>query len=187
MHDGEILVWDLSPASWSAGKPVGKLGRKEFDALWSDLAGDARKAHRALHALPAAPEQAVPFLGERLRPAVAVDAKRIEKLLADLDSKQFAAREVAARELAELRERIEPALQRALQGKPTLEASRRLRAILAEPLVPPTETRRTLRAIAALERIGTAEARRLLEKLGGGVDGRETREAKAALERLSRR
>ena len=115
-----------------------------------------------------------------------VDAKRVEKLLADLDNRKFATRETAAGELAGLRERIEPMLRQALRGHSSAESRRHLRAILARPLVPPVETRRTLRAIAALERIGTSEARRLLEKLGGGVSARETREAKAALERLSR-
>jgi WD40 repeat protein len=188
MEEGDILVWDLAPASWSAGKPVRHLRREELDALWSDLDGKAREAHHALHTLATAPAQALPLLRDRLRPATAVDAKRVEILLADLDNNNFAAREAAGRELAGLRERIEPALRRALRGKPSLEARSRLRAMLAGPrLLPLAETRRALRAIAALERIGTPEARRLLERLAGGADARETREAKAALQRLNRR
>ncbi len=47
---------------------------------------------------------------------------------------------------------------------------------------------RTLRALEVLEMIGSAEARKVLEALAAGAPGCElTAEAKAALERLSRR
>jgi WD40 repeat protein len=184
LEEGDVLVWDLAPASWPAGKPVRDLGRRKLDALWSDLAGKARKAQRAVKTLAAAPEQAVPFLGGRLKPA-AVDVKRVRKLLADLDHERLATREAATRELADLRDRIEPLLRRRLQGKPSPIARLRLRTILAGPALLPAETRRTVRAIAVLERIGTPAARRLLEKLVSGADARPTRAAKAALRRLS--
>jgi WD domain, G-beta repeat len=184
MEDGEVLVWDLAPASWTRGKPARDLGREELDRLWSDLAADARKGHRALHTLAAVPAQSVSYLSERLKPATAVDPKRVEKLLADLDDRRFSTREAAVRELTGLRERIEPVLQQALKGRPTPEVRRRLQALLAEPLLPSVQTRQTLRAVAALERIGTPQARRLLEKLSAGADASETRAAKAALDRL---
>jgi WD40 repeat protein len=185
--EGEVLVWDLAPASWPRDKPVRPLGRKELDALWSDLTGDVRKAHRALHTLASVPTQALPLLSERLRPTEPVDTKQVEQLLTGLDNRKFAEREKASRELAGLRDRIEPLLRRALQGRLSKEARRRLEAILTGPaLKPSAETRRTLRALVVLERIGAPQARRLLEKLAGGADAHETREAKAALERLSR-
>lgn len=184
MNDGTILVWDLTPEK--APKPLGdKLGRKELDALWSDLAGDARTAHRAVFALTAAPASTLPYLAERLRPVVAVDARRVEKLLANLDSEQFAVRDAAARELTEMGEQVEPALRRVLKGKPSLEVSKRVRSILeALRTAPPAATLRTLRAIRVLEGAGTPEARRILRTLAGGADAaRPTREAKKALER----
>jgi hypothetical protein len=47
---------------------------------------------------------------------------------------------------------------------------------------------RQLRAIEVLERAGTAQAKKILSKLAGGApDARLTREAKAALERLTRK
>jgi WD40 repeat protein len=187
MEEGDILVWDLARASWPARKPEGNLGRKELAGLWSDLAGDALRAHRALHMLAAAPAQAVPFLRDHLQAVKAVDAKRVQKLLADLDHKRFAARQAANRELASLRERIEPLLRQTLEGRPSREVRRRLRRILAGPPLLPPETQRTLRAIAALERIDTPEARRLLENLSRSADAPETSAAKAALKRLNRR
>jgi hypothetical protein len=53
--------------------------------------------------------------------------------------------------------------------------------------VPPAATLRVLRGIQVLERIGTAEARGVLRDLASGAAARETREAKAALERLAAR
>ena len=185
MFEGDILVWDLAAATWPIRKPVRDLGRKELADLWSDLAGDARRAHRAIYKLADAPTQAAPFLKDHL-PAVTMDAKRVEKLLADLGGDSFKAREAAARELTCLRYRVEPMLRRALEGKPLLEMRRRLEAILAGPKRPSAEDLRRLRAIAVLERIGTPEARQVLAKLAGGAEAPETREAKSALERLKR-
>jgi WD40 repeat protein len=185
MTEGDILIWDLSLAKWPTPRPARDLDRTQLDALWSDLAGDARRAYRALAKLAAAPARTVPFLEDRLAPAV--EDKRVEKLLADLDADSFETREAASRALVRLRYRTDRALQRALNANPSLERQRRLEAILAEPKRPPAEALRTLRAIAVLERIGTPEARRVLEKLGGGAAARETREAQAALQRLKRR
>jgi WD40 repeat protein len=185
MIEGDILIWDLAGAKGPAHKPADDLDRKELDALWSDLAGDARKAYRAIGTLASVPARTMPFLKDRLRPAV-VATKRIEKLLADLDADQFETREAASQELARWRYRAEPILRRALDKKPSQEARRRLQAILAEPKRPTAEELRTLRAIAVLERIGTPEARQVLAKLADNAKARETSEAKAALERLKR-
>jgi WD40 repeat protein len=187
MFLSDILVWDVAASTWPARKQVRDIGRKDLDALWADLAGSARKAHRAIAILAAAPDQAVPFLKDRLQP-VPVDSKQIDKLLADLDGDSFAARETASRELSRLHYQAGPMLRQALAGKPSLEMRRRLQAILAGPKRPLPDDLRVLRAMEVLERIGTPEARRILETFaGGGKTVRETREAKAALQRLNRR
>jgi WD40 repeat protein len=177
--EGDILVWDLAPSTWPLPRPPRELSREQFNALWSDLARDARTAYRAVSLLAAALEWSVPLLGTHLHP-VAVDRKRIEKLMADLDDDSFQTREQATRELLGLRYRVEPMLRRALENKPSLEMRRRLEAILAEPKRPSPADLRMLRAIAVLERIATPEARRILEKLAD-------REAQAALQRLKYR
>ncbi|HEY7328167.1 MAG TPA: WD40 repeat domain-containing protein [Gemmataceae bacterium] len=177
--EGDILVWDLAPSTWPIRRMARELSRDQFDALWSDLARDARTAHRAVSLLEAAPAWSVPLLDAHLH-RVTVDNKRIEKLLADLDDDVFETRERATRELTRLRYRVEPMLRRALEYKPSLEVRRRLETILAEPKRPPAADLRMLRAIAVLERIGTSEARRILEKLAD-------REAQAALQRLKYR
>jgi hypothetical protein len=130
----------------------------------------------------------VPILKDRLLPAEAVNAGRLSKLLAELDSDQFTVREQAAKELSQLSERVEPAVRRLLQDKPSLEVRNRVKAILAGARpIPPAATLRSLRAIQVLERIGTPEARGVLRNLASGAAARETREAKAALERLAAR
>jgi hypothetical protein len=184
MSDGTALVWDLTPETWPAPKVASDL-----DTTWADLASDASKAYRAVRALTAAPTRAVPFLKVRLRPVAEADPKQVQRLLADLDSEQFAIRTTAADELTKLGERIEPALRQALEGQPSLEVRRRVTAILdTMRTAPTTEVLRTHRAIQVLERIGTAEARQILQQLATGAPAaRETREAKEALERLARR
>jgi HEAT repeat protein len=129
------------------------------------------------------------MLADRLRPAAVVDAKRVEKLLGDLDSERFTVREAAARELIRMGEQIEPALERVLDGKPSLEVRNRVQAIQASLHgVPPAPTLRTLRAIRALEQLGMPEARHILRKLAeGAAEARATREAKKALDRLALR
>jgi RNA polymerase sigma factor (sigma-70 family) len=185
MGDGTILVWDLAPQKWPAGRTGRELNREELDGLWSDLLGEARKAQRAIPTLAAAPRQTVPFLRDHVRPATSADPKHVGKLLADLDSERFAAREEAAQELAQLGERIEPLLRRALEERPSAEVRKRIEELLDRAHAPPAgEVLRTLRAIQVLERIGTAEARAVLEQLAkGAAAARATREATEVLGR----
>jgi WD40 repeat protein len=184
MMDSTVLVWDLSAI---AKDEAPDLDAKTLPTLWSELSEEAPKAYQAIWTLGDSPKQAMPFLRERLKAVEEVDPKQIQRLLADLDSDQFATREEAAKELAKLGERIHPALRKVLEGQPSEEVRTRLKAILEAPAVPSDETLRTLRAIQVLERIGTDEAREVLKKLATGAEAaRETLEAKDALARLSR-
>jgi hypothetical protein len=168
------------------------MGPKELDALWSDLAGgDARKAHAALWRLVAAPEKAISLVKDRLPPAPALDLERTRRLVADLDSNQYAVRQDAAAQLQGLRE--EPATQRVfrqvLTGNTSVEVRRRLEGLLAGAnALRPGNLLRGVRAVAVLEHIDTPEARQVLQALSQGApDRRRTQEAKAALGRLSGR
>src|SRR5262249_27003406 len=143
MPDGTLLVWDLAPQTWPAAKVARNLAQSDLDALWADLAADARLAQRAVHALAAARGQAVPFLRDNLRPAAAIDARRVAQRIADLESEQFAVRDAATRELIQLGEQTEPALRQVLEAKTSLEMRNRVRAVLAAlRTVPPVDTLR---------------------------------------------
>jgi hypothetical protein len=134
------------------------------------------------------PQQSVPFLRGRLRPVAPVVRKKIARLIADLNNERYAVRARATRALQQLGPAAEPALREYLAGKSVpLESRRRLARILAklDPAHSPPMLR-VLRAVAALEYSRSPQARSLLQKIAKGAPhARLTREAKAALKRLS--
>jgi RNA polymerase sigma factor (sigma-70 family) len=159
-EDGTALVWSLKPPA----------SRKPPDpaALWADLAGDGPAMRRAVWSAAAHPEVAVRLFREKWpvsrRP---VDAKRIRKLIADLDSSAAASRDAASAELEKLGQEAEAELRKELEATESAEVKRRVRRLLAR-LAPPAgggyspEDARELRAVWALELAGTKEARKLL-------------------------
>ncbi len=187
-YDTTALVWDV--ARYTRRKAVtARLSADAVRSAWDDLAGDAGKAYRAIGALTAAPDQAVPFLAEQLKPAAVPDPKRVANLIARLDSQRFTDREAVTRELEKLGGLVEPAVRRALADGPTAEVKRRLEALLQkmDALTPTPGEVRAVRAVEVLEHVGTSAARRLLADLGGGAPGaRQTREARESLRRLER-
>ncbi len=62
----------------------------------------------------------------------AADAERVKQWIADLDSDQFAIRERATRQLEALGEAVAPALRKALDGKLSVEARKRIDTLLAK-------------------------------------------------------
>jgi RNA polymerase sigma factor (sigma-70 family) len=188
--DTTALVWDLT-GKLAAGDEWGKpLSAKDIEAAWQDLAADdAGRSFDAIRRLSAAPREPVAFLRRQLQPAAVVDARRIARLIAELDADEFATREKASRELEALGERAADACRKALAGAPSAEARRRLEELFAQIThqtdQPSPERLRMLRALEILERAGTADARSVLEVLARGAPGaRLTEEAKAALYRL---
>jgi hypothetical protein len=120
-------------------------------------------------------------------PAAEIGRARLVRLLADLDSAEFAVREAASQELEGLGTTVRPALRQALEARPSPEVRRRLERLLARPVWRPTSAsdRRALRAVAVLERIGTTPARELLVQWGlGAPEAWLTREAQAAVGRM---
>src|SRR5207249_569028 len=112
---------------------------------WQRLAStDADRAYEAMRVLAAARDQTVPLLKERLRP---VDASKLQRLLKEVDSDDFALREKAQRELEEMGRFIRPALKKAMQGDVSLEGKRRMERILQgfDSEAPTPEQLRTLR------------------------------------------
>jgi RNA polymerase sigma factor (sigma-70 family) len=184
--DTTALVWKVPflPRPTEARLTPAELV-KHWDALAST---DARAAYHAIAALGVAPRQAVPFLGEKLKPVATPDLKRVAKLIADLDSDDFAVRQNATLALEKLAEFVAPELRAALKKAP-LEAARRINSILdsiaGQPM--PPEKLRDLRAVEALEYIATANAKAILQALSRGAPGaRLTRDAHAALLRLGK-
>jgi hypothetical protein len=182
--DGTAVVWDLSR------RRVGRLwaaepAPAELEALWDDLGGEAVKADHAIRALAAAPRQSVPFLDARLRPLTVADAKRVERLVAELDDDAFEVRRRAGQELERLGGTAEAALRAALRGRPSAEVRRRAEELVGklEGAVASGERLRACRALEALEQ-GGAEARPVLEALAKGTPASEVaRQAGAILKR----
>jgi hypothetical protein len=188
--DGKTLIsggGDTTGLIWDIRSPTGE--RRPIEALWSDLGdGDAAVAYAASCALAASPTDTVSFLMSRLAVVVAPDPQRTAHLIADLDSDRFDVRSQAARELERLGEGVVPALRQALDGKPSAELRLRAKQLLDELASPNPdgERLRSLRAIEVLEAIDNSEAQSALARLAKGLpEAQQTREAKAALDRLT--
>src|SRR5262249_26457891 len=152
-----------------------ETGKKDtWETMWTDLAGDdAGRAFRAIRLFATRSREATPFLIDRLRPLALRttpddDPKRIERLIAELDSNDFAKREEASQELSRLGKGAGTDLQRALKKKK--RGGRRVRSGKppqgAPKPTPSRERERAERALEALERGGTEEARQALKRLG---------------------
>jgi WD40 repeat protein len=188
--DTTVLLWDL--ASYGTRKePAPQLTANDLDAMWGDLASsDARKAGESMRKLAAAPAASVPLLQKRLQPAAekAADAQQIARWVAQLDDEDFNVRTQAARELQHVGPPARAPLQKALEGKPSVEMRRQVERLLErlETTGPSPDALRPLRALEVLERIGSPEARQVLEALAKGQpDATLTQDAKAALGRLA--
>jgi hypothetical protein len=189
-NDTTVLIWDTEAVlAKMRGTPM-KVTGQELHQLWADLAGeDAVKAYRAIGRLTRAPEQAVAWVRQHLRPAKAVDDKRLERLLADLDRKEFRVRDQARREIERMGDLAHSALEKVLAGQPSLEVRKRVERLMEKYALPQSpEARQAVRAVELLEHINSHEARGVLEGLARGAPGaRVTREAKTAVERQARR
>lgn len=188
-RDTTLLVWDLTLGS--RGAPLVLAAPKRLEQLWTDLAeGDASAAYRAMAELAAAGDRAADLLERRLRP---VTGERLRQLLADLDSDQFAVRETASQGLADLGDEVEVALQKLVLESKSAEVRNRAQKLLddlelASQLLYGGESIRRGRGVQVLEWTGSPRARQVLEGLAGGDPlALRTREARAALERLTRR
>jgi RNA polymerase sigma factor (sigma-70 family) len=186
-EDTTALVWDVTGLQREGRLPRLHKTPAELRALWEDLAATkAATARRALWTLVASGPEAVTLLDERLRAPAPPGPRRLARLLADLGSADFAARERATAELARLGEGAAPALRKALAGSPAPEARRRLRRLLARSdwsaLTP--DQQRLLRAVAVLEQVGTPAARAVLRRVAREYpESPFTRAARAALGR----
>jgi RNA polymerase sigma factor (sigma-70 family) len=188
--DRIIMVWDVTGQRTTHLPRKDRLHREQGNALWNELADtDAQKAYRAMQTLLAAGGQAVSIFKDRLRPAAAIDERRIDRLITDLDSNRFEVREQAEQELRKRGEDAEPALRKVLADKPSAEQRLRVKQLIqAIDSARSPERLRAVRAVEVLELAGTKEAREVLATLAAGAEGAWlTEQARAALERLARR
>ncbi len=188
--DTSVLLWSVMDRDPHRRQPNLALSARQLEKLWDDLASeDASRAWRALCDLVQAPKQAVAWLKDHLKPQSVAEREEIRRLIAELDSDQFAVRQQAARDLEKLGGQAEPVLRIALKNRPSLEVRRQVEQLL-EKLQGPVqaaEVIRELRSLELLEHSNTAEARALLRSLAEGPpEARLTREAKTALARLTR-
>jgi hypothetical protein len=180
------LVWDLTGRFRDGHFEKRPLADRELASRWNDLnAADAERAYGAIHALAASPNNAVSFLRKHLLAMTPpVEKKRVQTLLAELDSEAFDRRRDAANALAQMGPAVEPLLRQALVGKPSLEVRQRLDEVLEKLAQSQLVARR---AVEALEMIGTVEARQALEELGERIkDTSLGREAADSARRLAR-
>jgi WD40 repeat protein len=186
--DGTALIWDTAKLKRESKEKPAKI---DAGAAWAGLAdGDAAKAFETVVRLTESPSAAVGLVRERLKPAAAPDAKRVEQLVAQLDDDEFERREQATRELEKLSAGAEGALRKAVKAAASAEVVRRAGDLLkkVEDGAESGEGLREARALEVLEGLGTSEARKLLEELANGApDAALTREAKASLGRLTNR
>jgi hypothetical protein len=194
-----VLALVLTGAAGTQAAPPEKSERPlqpaELAAIWKDFTehddAGTKKAWQGIAAMMQAPQLAVPFLKERVKPVPHADQKRIDQCLADLDSRNFKTREKAVKELEGFGQLAVPSLDRKLAEKDLSLETRRRAVDLAQKLnktVLSGDELRAIRAVEVLEGIGTAEAIAVLKDLAGGGDGPAlTEQARKALARLARR
>jgi WD40 repeat protein len=186
-EDTTMLLWDVRGAE----RVVEQLTLKQLDGYWEALAdADAEVAAGASKVLLSVPQQAVTLFERRLTAGRVRDVKALPKLIRELSSDDVNTHLQAAVSLKAYGSQASPALFKALAGKPSLTARRRIEDVLesvgAFP-IPPDALRRA-RAIQLLEQIGTEDAAAVLQQL---ADARPptpaSSDANAALERLRKR
>lgn len=180
--DSTILEWDVSGRF---GKEAELSNMDRLNALWRLLMEAPDQAYPAAWELLDHPAESVPFLIGKLAPVKPIEAKKVRRWLAQLDSESFAEREEASRQLQGLGEQALPLLRQALQDKPSLETEKRIKRLI-ESLThePSAEQRRLLRALAVLEWSNSREAGEHLRRLAeGDPAARLTRAAKEARQR----
>jgi WD40 repeat protein len=185
--DTTILIWDMRrPLQLS--KFENRLSDEMLAAHWETLLKrDAVKADAAIWGLVFASKDSVPFLRKKLRPAPVPDAKRVQTLLAALDSDRFNTRAKAEADLEELGERILAELQVALKQENSLDKQHRLERIVQNVLKTalPFANPGQVRALEVLERAGADGAKEFLRELAQGAPGAQiTIAARSALARL---
>ncbi|MFL5338933.1 MAG: hypothetical protein ACJ8F7_02100 [Gemmataceae bacterium] len=172
--DSVAYLWKLQPQS--AGVDIA--------ALWGRLGSpDGAEAYAAVWAFADDPKSTCAFFRGRLRPARPLTADEAARLIADLGSAQFAAREAAMKALRDAGPAALEPIEAALAKPQPAEATRRLRELRRDWQQGTAATvLQQVRAVRVLELCHTPEARELLQSWADGDPAaRLTVEAGAAL------
>jgi len=188
-YDAPIFIWDVYGKHAAKPQPPEKWSDDDEKRLLETITGDdAVAAFQTIRRLIRNPGPAVSLLAKRITPAAPIDAKRVARSIAALDSDDFAERDRAYAELEKNADGIQGAVETALKNKPALETKRRLESLLVKAENATPEYLRQTRALEALEQIATPDAVRLLQSLAKGEPAaRLTREARESLERIRKR
>jgi hypothetical protein len=166
--------------------PVERLDEGELVHRWTALrdAEPGAAVDAAIERLAAGGEAAVTLIGARMPAAGAVDAARVNDLVAALAREDWRARESAAAELRLLAGAIGPQLSAALAGAGEPEVRARLQGLIEYARTPAAtagveldgvirdpEQRSRLRAIRVLERLGIPAAVDALQRVAAGRAG----------------
>jgi WD40 repeat protein len=185
--DHTILIWQV-PGVAPEKLLTDKVTEQQLEDWWKDLGDSAAVAHQAMSRALRYPQQTLPNLRAKLKPAAPVDGKRIAELILELDNPRYPERQQANAALEALGDLAELALRKTLAGNPSLECRRRVELLLERvekaPAAP--EQLRILRALAVLEWMQDPEARQVLAAVAKGApEARQTRLAQEALDRLA--
>jgi DNA-binding beta-propeller fold protein YncE len=179
-QDTTVLAWDMQPPRVADSVSL--------ESAWNALAArEAGESFRSEGKFLAAPADAVKYFAAKVQPGEALDPRRVQRWLADLDSDEFAVREAASKALEGLDQQAIPYLEATLKNTNSAEVRGRVKRILERlwGAALPLEQLRQLRAVMVLEGIGDGESKNLLKKWAGGPAGALlTMEAAAALKRL---
>ena len=116
-----------------------------------------------------APEETVTMLKERVRPVTSSDPGTVAKLIGFLDNDEYTEREKAQQSLEKMGDGAAHLLLKAVNGKVSPEAKRRLDELLRKCEASSKRSIQQQRAVAVLEWLGTPSSRALLRRLADGA------------------
>jgi hypothetical protein len=170
--------------------PAKPLTGADLDRLWTALASIGAPAGDAIETLAGAPEQALAFLGPRVRAVgPAADVKKVAALIAKLDDDQFAEREMATAELEKLGLEALPQLRQTMEESKSPEVRYRTQDLLEKlDRISLTPDHKRLQAVLyVFELMASDGARKALDEVAGGKGGAWlAAEAAAALKRMQK-
>jgi hypothetical protein len=171
---GVVASTGVAPILWSLKPKDLPPTDGSADVLWEGLGSeDAGAAYRLVWALSEQSKTAVAIFRARVRPKeLALDREKFDRLVAALDSAEYAARERAERALTTAGFTVPGVwLRLALRNAKSEEVRSRLERVLSARETPSPARWRLERAVQVLEMAGTEDATKLLQEWAAGPPG----------------